>query len=58
MSGYWLGPCWSIAIEEQFYLVAPSVIARVSERTLKGVLAASLVGPLVLRTVALYSPPG
>jgi peptidoglycan/LPS O-acetylase OafA/YrhL len=56
MGGYWLGPCWSIAIEEQFYLVAPSVIARISERTLKVVLAASIVGPLALRTVAIFFP--
>lgn len=56
MGGYWLGPCWSIAIEEQFYLVAPSVIARVSAQALKGVLAVSIAGPLVLRTVALFSP--
>jgi peptidoglycan/LPS O-acetylase OafA/YrhL len=55
-SSFWLGPCWSIAIEEQFYLIAPTAISRVSDRALLKLLAIATVGPLALRCVALFSP--
>jgi peptidoglycan/LPS O-acetylase OafA/YrhL len=31
---FWLGPTWSLAVEEQFYLVAPLLIRRLSKNVL------------------------
>jgi peptidoglycan/LPS O-acetylase OafA/YrhL len=52
----WLGPCWSIAIEEQFYLVAPWLITRLAPRTLVTVLLSCILGGLGLRCVLLFYP--
>lgn len=52
----WLGPCWSIAIEEQFYLAAPAIIARVSRRSLPFLMALCILGPLALRSALLFAP--
>ena len=45
---YWLGPTWSLAIEEQFYLVvAPLVRILTTRRLLHFLLALLLVCPLL-----------
>jgi peptidoglycan/LPS O-acetylase OafA/YrhL len=46
---YWLGPLWSLAVEEQFYLLAPPVMRRLSPKRLLKVLSGVLVFSLVLR---------
>ena len=52
----WLGALWSLAIEEQFYLCAPSVIRYVSIRRLARVLgAAVLLAPLVRLLIYVFS---
>jgi peptidoglycan/LPS O-acetylase OafA/YrhL len=46
---YWLGPLWSLAVEEQFYLLAPPVVRKLSPERLLKVLSGVLVFSLVLR---------
>jgi peptidoglycan/LPS O-acetylase OafA/YrhL len=45
----WLGVTWSLALEEQFYLVAPFVIKSISEHALKILIGACIVGAPLLR---------
>src|SRR5215475_10089221 len=42
LSGAWFGHLWSLAVEEQFYLVAPLVVRFVPPRHLKWILAATV----------------
>jgi peptidoglycan/LPS O-acetylase OafA/YrhL len=43
----WLGHCWSLAVEEQFYLVWPWIILFAPRKSLRWVIAgAILIGPL------------
>jgi peptidoglycan/LPS O-acetylase OafA/YrhL len=49
--GAWFGHLWSLAIEEQFYLIAPLLIAWMSLRRLAGVLAAIVLCAPVFRTL-------
>lgn len=49
--GIWLGPTWSLAIEEQFYLFAPLLILLLPDRSLPRVLVALIVSAPVLRTL-------
>ena len=44
-----LGSCWSLAVEEQFYLVWPFVVRAVSDRGLARVSIAVAIGALALR---------
>jgi peptidoglycan/LPS O-acetylase OafA/YrhL len=46
---YWLGPTWSLAIEEQFYLVVAPLVRILTTRRLLYVLLGSLVVCPVLR---------
>lgn len=41
---------WSLAIEEQFYLVWPALVALVSTRALRGICLAVIVGAIALRS--------
>lgn len=54
---YWLGPVWSLAIEEQFYLTFPLLVAVLDRKRLTVVLVAILgMAPLV-RTVTMVMAP-
>jgi peptidoglycan/LPS O-acetylase OafA/YrhL len=46
---YWLGATWSLAVEEQFYLLLPAVIWFVSERWLPYVLGSAILAAPLLR---------
>jgi peptidoglycan/LPS O-acetylase OafA/YrhL len=46
---YWLGATWSLAVEEQFYLLLPAVIWFVSERWLPYVLGSAILAAPILR---------
>jgi peptidoglycan/LPS O-acetylase OafA/YrhL len=51
---YWLGPTWSLAVEEQFYLLAPLLIRRFSMRQVAGACVAVIVLSPLFRVMALY----
>lgn len=50
---YWLGVTWSLAVEEQFYLLAPLVVQRFAPRHLGRICLAGMVIAPVLRVIAL-----
>ena len=53
----WLVPTWSLAVEEQFYLIAPLLIRRLSRRVLSLVLGgAVLMSPLLRLWVRSHLP--
>ncbi len=49
LAGAWFGHLWSLAVEEQFYLVAPLAVRIISPRHLKWVLAVVVVGAVLAR---------
>jgi peptidoglycan/LPS O-acetylase OafA/YrhL len=55
----WLAPTWSLAVEEQFYLVAPLMVRFLSERHLKIVLLAIItLAPIARLLTFLFIPNG
>ena len=50
LAGAWFGHLWSLAVEEQFYLLAPLVVRFVAPRKLPYVLTALIVCVPLLRT--------
>ncbi len=48
------GALWSLAVEEHFYLIWPTCVRRLSERTLLGILAAVIVVEPILRLLAIH----
>ena len=50
---YWLGPTWSLAVEEQFYLLMPVVVRLFTRPQLIRWCVAGIIGSAVLRTAAL-----
>lgn len=49
------GPLWSLAVEEQFYLVWPFAIAHCTPRSALHVALSIIIGVAVLRAVAVFS---
>jgi len=49
LAGAWFGHFWSLAVEEQFYLVAPAVVRFTAPRVLKWVLVVVIVLVPMLR---------
>jgi peptidoglycan/LPS O-acetylase OafA/YrhL len=48
LAWYWLGPTWSLAVEEQFYLIAAPVVRFLSDRGLLiSLLTTILLSPLI-----------
>ena len=54
IAGAWFGHLWSLAVEEQFYLVAPVVVRFTPERALRWILGAVIVCVPPLRISLLY----
>lgn len=52
--GSWFGHLWSLAVEEQFYLLAPLMIAWLSSRRLLAVLVGIVGGAPLIRIVLLH----
>jgi peptidoglycan/LPS O-acetylase OafA/YrhL len=48
---WWFSPAWSLAVEEQFYLVAPLLVRYLPRRWLPGALGATIVVAPVLRGI-------
>jgi peptidoglycan/LPS O-acetylase OafA/YrhL len=53
----WLSPTWSLAVEEQFYLLAPLVIRYLSKQALRVLLAVVIFTAPLLRVVFYYHFP-
>lgn len=47
----WVGVSWSLAVEEQFYLVIPLVVRLFSKTVLLGLMATCIIGAPLLRTL-------
>ena len=48
-TNYWLGLTWSLAVEEQFYLILPLVVALFPKRYLMGLFCVGILGAALLR---------
>ena len=53
----WLLPAWSLAVEEQFYLIAPVVIRVVSRRNLYALLGVAILAAPLMRMWVRYHFP-
>jgi len=54
---YWLAPVWSLAIEEQFYLTFPLLVAVVEPRRLGRVLVGMMIAAPLLRVGTMLVAP-
>jgi peptidoglycan/LPS O-acetylase OafA/YrhL len=54
---YWLGPVWSLAIEEQFYLTFPWLVAYTSRKRLTAILLGILAFAPIVRIVTMAIDP-
>jgi peptidoglycan/LPS O-acetylase OafA/YrhL len=55
LAGAWFGPTWSLAIEEQFYLLAPVVVRLASPQRLSTALISTIAAIPVLRILMLWA---
>ncbi len=55
---WWMSQTWSLAVEEQFYLVSPFLIRFLSRRRLTCVLAGCIIGAPILRAIVYSAKPG
>lgn len=54
IAGAWFGHLWSLAVEEQFYLVAPLVVRFVNAHLLKRILVGVILGAPLFRLFLLW----
>jgi peptidoglycan/LPS O-acetylase OafA/YrhL len=54
LAAAWFGHLWSLAVEEQFYLVAPLVVRLTSPRSLRWVLATIVLAAPLIRVYLRY----
>lgn len=54
IGAYWLGPTWSLAVEEQFYLLLPLVVRRLSLGAIMKLCAAVIILAPIVRMVAYH----
>lgn len=54
----WLGITWSLAVEEQFYLLLPAIVRRFSIKWIVGLAAAAIIVAPLLRFALLKSGTG
>jgi peptidoglycan/LPS O-acetylase OafA/YrhL len=54
----WLAVTWSLAVEEQFYLLLPLLMRRLSYRTVTGVAVAAIMVAPVIRWILAHSGNG
>jgi peptidoglycan/LPS O-acetylase OafA/YrhL len=57
IDGFWLLPTWTLAVEEQFYLLLPLTIVIVPRRYLPAVAVGAIVSAPLLRAVLLAGNP-
>jgi peptidoglycan/LPS O-acetylase OafA/YrhL len=50
LAGAWFGHLWSLAVEEQFYLVAPLVVRLTSLKSLRWILTGVVIAAPLIRT--------
>jgi peptidoglycan/LPS O-acetylase OafA/YrhL len=55
---YWISVSWSLAVEEQFYLIAPLMVRYLSTKRFAQVLIACIVGAPILRVLVYSRLPG
>jgi peptidoglycan/LPS O-acetylase OafA/YrhL len=55
---YWISVAWSLAVEEQFYLIAPLMVRYLSTKRIAHVLIACIVGAPILRAILYSRLPG
>jgi|GEM_PF-102064 len=54
---YWLAPVWSLAIEEQFYLTFPLLVAAVSRKRLAQILVGMMIAAPLIRLGFMIAMP-
>jgi peptidoglycan/LPS O-acetylase OafA/YrhL len=57
LGGSWLGPTWSLAVEEQFYLVLPLMVRLCTPRNVPYMLAVFILLAPVLRVLIIFVWP-
>jgi len=55
---WWMSQTWSLAVEEQFYLVSPFLIRYLSRRRLTQVLLVCIIVAPILRAIVYSAKPG